>query len=214
MKQSAMLPSATALPGSSRGAGTCTEFEKGESDQGHRLRIRKTETSDLADVYRIHTLAFGHAVEARLVKAILDDPSARPVLSLMAVSDTQPVGHFLFSTAHLAPSESRHSLALLAPLAVVPDAQRRGIGGKLVAAGVRELSNAGVDLVFVLGDPQYYSRHGFEPAGPFGLAAPYPIADEHADAWMVRALRSGHLGSVRGQILCANALNRPEYWRE
>lgn len=179
-----------------------------------KLRIRKTEESDLADVYRIHTLAFGHAVEGHLVKAILDDPSARPVLSLMAVSGNRPAGHILFSAARLTPSESPHSLAILAPLAVVPGAQRRGIGGELIAAGVRDLSEAGVDLVFVLGYPEYYSRHGFEPAGQFGLDAPYPIPVEHSDAWMVRTLRSGIKGSVRGKIVCADSLNKPEYWRE
>lgn len=184
------------------------------TDRAMKVRIRKTEESDLADVYRIHTLAFGHAVEAHLVEAILDDPSARPVLSLMAVGGGQPAGHILFSSARLTPSQSPNAIALLAPLAVVPGAQRRGIGGELIAAGARDLTEAGVDLVFVLGYPGYYARHGFEPAGQFGLDAPYPIPVEHSDAWMVRALRSGIKGSVRGKVLCADSLNKPEYWRE
>lgn len=188
--------------------------DRGMVDRGKGLRLRRTKPSDMAAVCRIHTRAFGRGDEAQLVYAILDDPSARPVLSLMAVIGAEPVGHILFSAAHLASSDSRHSLALLAPLAVVPEAQRQGVGGELIASGVRGLSKAGVDLVFVLGYPEYYARHGFEPAGHVGLDAPYPIADEHADAWMVRALRSGLLGSVRGKVVCADTLNRPEYWRE
>ncbi len=179
-----------------------------------KLRIRETEEFDLADVLHIHARAFGQDDEADLVSALLADPSAQPALSLIAFTDAEAVGHILFSAVRLTEPEIRHPLVILAPLAVVPEAQGRGIGGALIAAGVRHLTKAGVDLVLVLGYPQYYSRHGFEPAGKFGLAAPYPIADENADAWMVRALRPGVLGAVHGTIICADALNRPEYWRE
>jgi putative acetyltransferase len=69
-------------------------------------------------------------------------------------------------------------------------------------------------LVFVLGHPDYYPRHGFEPAGPQGLDAPYPIPAAHEDAWMVLALRPGVIGKLRGRVVCADALDKPEYWRE
>jgi putative acetyltransferase len=70
----------------------------------------------------------------------------------------------------------------------------------------------GVELVFVLGHPSYYPRHGFEPAIRLGLMAQYPISPE--EAWMVRALRPGVIGQVRGTVVAADAMNRPEYWRE
>jgi predicted N-acetyltransferase YhbS len=72
----------------------------------------------------------------------------------------------------------------------------------------------GVELVFVLGHPGYYPRFGFKPAGVLGFEAPYPIPEKHADAWMVRELRAGIIGSVRGKVVCADTLSRPEYWRE
>jgi len=181
---------------------------------GIRERIRETGESDLTDVLHIHASAFGQQEEAELVSALLADPSAQPALSLIALTDAGPVGHILFSAARLTESEIPYPFLIMAPLAVVPEAQGRGIGGELIATAVRHLTKAGVALVFVLGYPQYYSRHQFEPAAKFGLAAPYPIAPEHTDAWMVRALRPGVLGSVRGTVMCADALNKPEYWCE
>ncbi|MGF1594181.1 MAG: GNAT family N-acetyltransferase [Kiloniellaceae bacterium] len=179
------------------------------------MEIREATPADLPDVSHIHRLAFGQDEEAELVHAILADPSARPTLSLIARGrDDEALGHVLFSRARLAESDAVVGCALLAPLAVVPQAQGRGAGGQLIAAGLRHLEMAGIDLVFVLGDPAYYRRHGFEAAGRQGLEAPYPIADEHADAWMVQALRPGLLGKLHGKVICCDALARPELWRE
>lgn len=179
-----------------------------------QVHIRETADSDLQDILRIQRLAFGRDNEAALTNAILHDPSAKPVLSLMALKGDYPVGHILFSTVRLTEPDSALSIAILAPMAIAPEAQRQRIGGKLIEAGLRHLSETGVDLVFVLGHPEYYPRHGFVPAGPFGLEAPHPIPDEHSDAWMVQALRPGVLGSVRGKIVCSDILNQPEHWRE
>jgi putative acetyltransferase len=76
------------------------------------------------------------------------------------------------------------------------------------------LSESGVDLVFVLGYPEYYLRHGFKTAGILSFDAPYPIPEEHADAWMVQELRSGVIGSVSGKVQCSDVLNQPEHWHE
>ncbi len=178
------------------------------------MYIREASDSDLNDVLSVERLAFGHDDEAELVRNLGSDPSAKPILSLLAFQDNVAVGHILFTTAHLTNNQKTTAIALLAPLAVVPDAQRQGIGGKLIERGLQLLSRSGVDLVFVLGYPEYYSRHGFKPAGCLGFEAPYPIAHEHADAWMVQALRPEIIGTVRGKVVCADALNKPEYWRE
>jgi len=178
------------------------------------MEIRVASDSDLNDVLSVERRAFGSDSEPTLVRNLLTDPSAQPVLSLLALEDNRAVGHILFTTARLTETSDAASIAILAPLAVVPDSQRQGIGGKLIEHGLRLLTESGVDLVFVLGHPDYYPRHGFEPAGRLGLSAPYPIPDKDADAWMVQALRPGLLGSVRGKVACADALSRPEYWRE
>jgi putative acetyltransferase len=179
-----------------------------------KLQIREAVETDLNDVLLIERLAFGHDKEAKLVRDLLHDPSAKPVLSLLAFIKDRAVGHILFTTARLSDTKDTAAIVILAPLAIVPDAQKQGIGGKLTEQGLELLSKSGVDLVFVLGHPEYYPRYGFKPAGHLGFEAPYPIPDEHADAWMVQALRSGVIGIVSGKVICADALNKPEHWRE
>ena len=197
------------------------------------MTIRETTDADLDDVLSVERDAFGGEDEARLARDVLNDASAAPCLSLLAFDGDRAVGHILFSKAHLtrpqeappqgalpqgAPAQGdardAASAAILAPLAVVPDLQKRGIGGALIARGLRMLAEAGVDLVFVLGHPDYYPRHGFVPAGRLGFEAPYPIADENADAWMVQALRPGLIGAVSGRVVCCDTMDKPEVWRE
>jgi putative acetyltransferase len=104
--------------------------------------------------------------------------------------------------------------SILAPLAVVPKAQRRGVGLALIRAGIEALTPLDVGLVFVLGHIDYYPRAGFRPALPFGLRAPYDIDPAVADAWMVREARPGLLGAVQGAVRCADTLMHPELWHE
>ena len=182
--------------------------------QRRQLYIREATESDLSDVLFIENEAFGQDKEAQLVKELLDDPSAKPVLSLLAFKENRAVGHILFTRARLKNIEDTVSSVILAPLAVVPEVQKQGIGGKLIYRGLDLLSEAGNDLVFVLGHPEYYPRYGFKPAGHLGFEAPYPIPDKHADAWMVHALRPGLIGAMRGKVVCADVLNKPEHWRE
>lgn len=174
--------------------------------------LRGTTLADLPAVLQIHRQAFGQEEEAGLTRAILADPTAAPTLSLLAEDDGLPLGHVLFSRARITGSGCR--AAILAPLAVVPAAQGKGVGAKLVRAGLDRLREAGVALVFVLGDPGYYARFGFQAAGRQGLAAPYPIPEAHAEAWRVQALRDGVLGKVQGSVTCCDALMQPELWRE
>jgi putative acetyltransferase len=179
-----------------------------------KMQIREAVETDLNDVLSIERLAFGYEKEAELVRELLHDPSAKPLLSLLALKKGRAVGHILFTSAHLSDSKDAASIVILAPLAIVPDSQKQGIGGKLIEHGLALLSKSGVDLVFVLGHPEYYPRYGFTPAGQIGFEAAYPIPDEHAGAWMVQALRSGVMGTVSGKVICADALNKPEHWRE
>lgn len=176
--------------------------------------IREASDSDFNDVFSVEKEAFGYVKEANLVRDLLSDPSAKPLYSLLAFENDRAVGHILFTSACLEGSPKAASISILAPLAIIPDFQKQGIGGKLIEHGLNYLSKAGVDLVFVLGHPGYYPRYGFRPAGVQGFEAPYPIPEEHADAWMVQELRSGVIGSVSGKVRCADILNRPEHWRE
>jgi putative acetyltransferase len=181
------------------------------------VNIRPSVDPDSAGIDRVLLSAFGDPEGPEivaLVLGLLGDATARPVLSLVAEIDETIVGHVLFTRARLLPDHDHLKAQILAPLAVADGLQGRGIGAALVRAGLRQLAEAGVDLVFVLGHPEYYPRFGFRPAGALGMDAPYPIPERHADAWMVQALRPGVLGHARGTVRCAAVLNDPRHWRE
>jgi len=178
------------------------------------MKIRPARPEDHATVLAVEAAAFGRPDEATLVAALLDDPTARPFISLLAELDGRPVGHVLFTAARVIGDDAVVPASLLAPLAVVPAAQRRGVGLALIDAGVEALAALDVGLVFVLGHIDYYPRAGFRPALPLGLRAPYAIDSAVADAWVVRETRPGLLGVIRGTVQCADALMHPALWRE
>jgi putative acetyltransferase len=132
---------------------------------------------------------------------------------LVAIIDKRAVGHILFSKAYIS-SNPDLNVSILAPLAVLPEYQRQGIGTKLVKKGIQILSKVGVDLVFVAGHPDYYPRHGFTPAGILGFEAPFPIPEKYSNAWMVKELSSGIIKAVSGKVVCCEVLNKPEHWRD
>jgi putative acetyltransferase len=178
------------------------------------MTIRESSEDDLAAVLDVERRAFGQDVEAELVRDLLQDESAVPRLSLLAIEDAKSVGHVLFTAVTIEGAARPVRASILAPLAVVPEAQGRGCGKRLVEEGLDRLARSGVELVFVLGDPDYYGRFGFSPAWRHGLAAPYELPSAYADAWMVTTIGGADRETVSGSARCADALSRPELWRE
>ncbi len=181
------------------------------------MKIRESKESDKSDIFNIHTLAFGKKEGpeiAELVADLFDDRTADPSLSLVAVEKNRLIGHILFTKATLSGHTDSVKIQLLAPLAIRPEFQKKGGGGRLIKEGLKRLKASGTQLVFVLGHPEYYPRSGFRPAGVLGFSAPYPIPDEHAAAWMVLELVPGMIGSVHGQVRCSDGLDHPRHWGE
>lgn len=176
--------------------------------------IRKTMKTDLDDILYVEREAFREPDEAELTRILLGDITAEPRLSLLAFEDEKAVAHILFTRVVIDGKFDDTKASILAPLAVLPDWQGRGIGGRLIRKGLQILEADGIELVFVLGHPGYYPKHGFAPAGRHGLNPPYPIPEKDSDAWMVQELRFGAIDSVSGIVRCADGMNKEEYWRE
>lgn len=175
--------------------------------------IRIATQKDMPAVLDIHRLAFEEEDEAILVENLLDDETAHPLLSLLMEEDEEILGHILFTKASVEASDV--SAMLLAPLAVHPGRQYKGIGQRLMKEGFRHLANMGVELVFVLGDPAYYPRVGFvTDAGGQGFATPQPVPSQYREAWMVKDLNNGALDRYCGQVRVADQINAPEYWSD
>lgn len=177
------------------------------------ISIRKTNTDDLNTIRVIEETAFGHNVEANLVMDLLSDKTAEPLLSLLALDGDQPIGHILFTRVYLN-SKEQPLMHILAPVAVMPTYQKKGVGSMLIAKGCEILKEMGSKLVFVLGYTEYYPRFGFQMnAQNLGYIPPHPIPTEYADCWMVKALQTNAFNELpKGDIKCSNTLNKKEYW--
>ena len=119
------------------------------------MEIRGEEITHRAAIRRIHLEAFSSAAEADLVDALRAEKSA--ALSLVAVVEYGIVGHVMFSRMR----SPRETLGL-APVAVLREYRRRGVAAALIREGLALSKASGWKSVFVLGDPAYYERFGFE----------------------------------------------------
>lgn len=181
----------------------------------NNIQIRETNTNDFKDIMTVEKQAFGYDKEAKLVADLLADKTAEPMVSLLAFYEDEAIGHILFTRAYFDNQEAQPMMHILAPLAVKPEYQRQGIGGMLIQAGIEILRKKDSNLVFVLGHAAYYPKFGFLPdAAKLGYPAPYPIAEEFSDYWMVQAIDPKGLEVGKGKIRCSNELNKPEHWRD
>ena len=177
------------------------------------IHLRETFPEDFNDIMQVESQAFGYDKEARLAAGLLADPTAVPRLSLLAFHAGEAVGHILFTRARFAGRTEQPLIHILAPLAVIPRFQRQGIGGLLIGAGLQILKDRGSELVFVLGSPEYYPKHGFRPgAQRLGYRPPYPIPASFAHCWMVQSVGAEGFGAGAGKIRCCDALDSPGHW--
>jgi putative acetyltransferase len=179
------------------------------------IQIRETNSKDFNKIMVVEERAFGYVKEAQLTADLLNDNTAEPILSLLAFHDKEAIGHILFTRVYIDQMNTAQPLIhILAPLAIIPEYQKQGVGGLLINEGLRRLKEMGSEMVFVLGHMEYYPKFGFIPdAKKLGFAAPYPIPAEYANGWMVKSLNPKRLIG-KGNVICSNELNKPEHWRE
>jgi putative acetyltransferase len=153
------------------------------------VEIRQSGPGDGDAVAQLHRRAFGDdegPMVAELVPAL--QAADADALSLVAVDAGEIVGHALFSRSLLDAPRRLVPVQVLSPLGVLPGRQRQGIGGALVRAGLELLDRRGVPVVFLEGDPRYYSRFGFRSGADLGFRKPsLRIPDEAFQAVALRA---------------------------
>ncbi|HEX6375207.1 MAG TPA: N-acetyltransferase [Allosphingosinicella sp.] len=135
------------------------------------LTIRPESGDDVGAIRAVHLAAFPTAAEADLVARLHDDYDSE--ISLVAEQAGEIVGHALLSRMNVS-GEGRVFRALgLGPVGVLPGTQGSGVGSQLIRAALATAESLGEEVVFVLGEPDYYRRFGFsaEAAAPF--ASPY-----------------------------------------
>lgn len=131
-------------------------------------RIRPAKLRDYGAIRQLTEAAFGSCEEADLVEHLRDDGDA--AIELVAEVNGEVVGHILFSPMR---TTDERRFAALAPVAVTPAIQRRGLGSQLIRKGLEVCRVDGFHAVIVVGHPDYYPRFGFSAGLAKNLEAPF-----------------------------------------
>ncbi len=158
------------------------------------MLIRTEEEKDWNAVHVLNASAFKTSIEANLVDTLRK--KTQPVVSLVAEDNKRVVGHIMFSPVTLTGHPDARIMGL-APMAVAPEHQRKGIGSALVLDGLDRCKQLGFGAVVVLGHPEYYSHFGFTPSSRFGIGCEYDVPEE---VFMVMELQPGYLHAKSGTI--------------
>lgn len=161
------------------------------------VTIRTEDAKDYPSVYDVNTNAFGRKEEARLVDRLRLSNNFIPELSIVASVDDKVVGHILFTEIFIKNGAKEIPTLALAPMAVTPQYQRKGIGQRLVRYGFEEAQKLGFKSVFVLGSSDYYTKFGFTPTTKWQIVPPLNFPKE---AFMGIELEEGSLSEVKGDV--------------
>ncbi len=158
------------------------------------IEIREERNEDYDAVQLVNDRAFGTPEEGRIVNTLRK--VCRETLSLVAVSGGKIVGHIFFSPAAVDHGGTQVVGMGLAPMAVLPEFQNRGIGSLLVREGLRRIKETDCPFIIVLGHIDYYPRFGFEQASKYGLRCQWEgLPDE---AFMVLVLDESVVAGISG----------------
>ena len=176
------------------------------------MHIRIATSLDRDDVRDVHLAAFAEGereIVSKLAINLLSEETTPQTISLVAETEGAVVGHVAFSPVTIGTNENCQGY-ILAPLGVKPDYQKRRIGSKLIESGMQQLSRMGVDILFVYGDPSYYSRFGFSTDAAVQYTPPYRL--QYPFGWQGIALKERSTERSPIKITCVTSLCDPELW--
>jgi len=161
------------------------------------ISIRKESLSDFGSIREVNNQAFNQKQEGELVENLRENPDFVPELSLVASDGNKIIGHILFFPVTIVGEKETILSLSLAPLAVLPQYQKKGVGGALIKEGLRIAKEMGYHSVVVLGHPDYYPKFGFQKASNWSIKEPFGAPDE---AMMAMELKDNSLRFGGGMI--------------
>ena len=166
------------------------------------------------DVIALYEQTFGASegeaegkVIGELVNNMLTNTPETELIPLLALDNDALVGAIIFSKLYFTPTINAY---ILSPVAVSPRCQGKGVGQGLINFGLEQLQQGTVELVFTYGDPNYYSKVGFQQITEAQIPAPAPMS--HPEGWLCQSLTESGIPTVIQRPSCIEALSDPSYW--
>lgn len=168
------------------------------------ITIRIESPCDYARVVKLTEEAFKDLEisdhnEGKLVEKLRESTNFIDELSLVAELNGQVIGHILFTPIRIENGQEKFESLVLAPVSVLPEFQKMGIGGQLIRAGHQKAIELGFHSAILLGHPEYYPRFGYKPASIWGIKSPIPLPSD--DVFMAVELTDGALTNVSGTVV-------------
>jgi predicted N-acetyltransferase YhbS len=169
-----------------------------------KINIRKETPADYAQVIELTGKAFESLEisdhnEGKLVERLRKSPNFIEDLSLVAELNGQVIGHILFTPIVIENGPKKFESLVLAPVSVLPEFQKMGIGSQLINAGHQKAIDLGFKSAILLGHPEYYPRFGYKPASTWGIKTHYELPSD--DVFMAVELTNGALTGISGMVV-------------
>jgi len=174
--------------------------------------IREATQTDRDPIHALHMDTFDQEEAksvAELATNLLSEESQPKIISMVADIDGAVVGHVAYSPVFFNSHENLKGY-ILAPLGVKPDFQKKHIGSTLIKNGIEQLSQQGVNILFVYGDPKYYGKFGFNSKTSEKFTPPYKL--EQSFGWLALALNEKGTVTQNIAFSCVTSLSDPSLW--
>lgn len=165
------------------------------------LILRTEQKKDYVAVDHLLKAAFDQRDEADLVHRLRESKAFIPELSIVATCEERIVGYILFTRISIINGNESYPSLALAPVAVLPEMQSKGIGSALIEFGHAHCRQLGHGSLIVLGHEDYYPKFGFQPAENWNITCPFPVPSKN---FMALELRPGSLDGVSGEVRYAH----------
>ena len=178
------------------------------------MKLLAFKSSDIEDVKQLFTNVFSDSegqsegmLIGNLTYDIMTSTDAKDLYGFVAIENEQIIGSIFFTRLTF---QNSVNAFLLSPVAIHTRCQGKGIGQKLINFGINHLKENGVSIVFTYGDPNFYSKVGFNLITEKIAKAPFKLSQP--EGWLAQSLVSDEIKPISGNSYCVEAFNKPEIW--
>lgn len=166
------------------------------------INIRQEKETDHGAVFELierafRNMEFSDHKEQFLVQRLRRSKAFVPQLSIIAEHNSEIIGYILLTKINIKNEQDEFQSLALAPLAVLPEYQKKGVGGRLIEQAHYKAKELGFTSVILLGHPHYYQRFGYKKTSEFGIKLPFDVPDEYCMA--IELVQNG-LREVKGAV--------------